>query len=108
MPIYKQRNGKDEWIIRTAPQCMTDILIQVAREKDPGTTLFTFEVGELIREELEGDGTLTGEFVATPARRAELARWADLLEIHARTIRAVLAMSERPSLPEKLPPDEGA
>lgn len=108
MPIYRQRNGKDEWIIRTAPQCMTDVLVQVAREKDPGTTLFTFEIGELIREELEGDGTLNGEFVATPARRAELARWADLLEIHARTIRAVLAMPELPPVSERLPPDEAA
>ena len=89
-------DGEREWTVRVAPQCMTDLLVQVMDAGQPDMALFAFKLGELIREEVEADGALDGRYVAEPSRRAELARWATLLDIHARTIRAVLAVSEPP------------
>jgi hypothetical protein len=91
MTVYIERDGKDEWVVRTAPQCMTDIIVQVARCDGEEQTLFAFHIGELIRTELEADGGIDGSYLADHERRAILARWADILELHARMIRIVLA-----------------
>lgn len=89
MAIHIEENGKDVWEIRCAPQCMTDILVQVRRV---GTEmpLFAFHIGDLLREEVEAHGDLGGMMQVDDEQSANLNRWADQLEIYAALIRTAL------------------
>lgn len=91
MSVVIERDGREKWLVRTAPQCLTDILVQVADCENEEETLFAFEIGELLRQTLEGSGCMDGSCLASPIQRAVLARWASILELHAGMIRAVLA-----------------
>lgn len=84
--------GKDRYEIRCAPQVLTDILVQVRdlRNNDKSRCLFTFEIGHLLLQEVEGDAVLSGEWKGGNQRRAVLLRWASLLECYAATIRAAI------------------
>jgi hypothetical protein len=95
MMIIDKANG-EVWQVRIVPQCMTDIIIQVARGDDEDEpTLFGFHLGELIRETLEPDGCHDGSYSASATKRLVLSRMARLLELQAETIRAVLAWPDK-------------
>lgn len=80
---------KLDWVITIAPQCLTDILIQVSRPEGKFAAL-TFGIGELMRDEIEGDGDFGGMLQLSNERAANLTRWADQLEIYAALMRSSL------------------
>lgn len=75
--------GEVLWTARTAPQCITGCLIQIA---DPdGKTLHAVDLFEIIREEIEGNGCLDGTIRLVLEHRQHLARV-------ARNLRRIAAM----------------
>lgn len=81
-----------EWVVRIAPQCMTDILVQVCRS-DPDANdpaIFTFCIGELMREALDDLGCLDGLLEADDAEAANIERWASQMEAYAAIMRSAL------------------
>lgn len=89
MTIHIEEDGEDLWEIECAPHCMTDILVQV-RRVDAERPLFTFHIGDLLREEVEGHGDMGGMIQIDDEQSANLNRWADQLEIYAALIRTAL------------------
>lgn len=90
MAVVIERDGVEEWIVQCAPQCMTDILVQVSRMADPENVVFTFQIGELMREALEDCGDLLGMLQCSDQQAAVLERYASLLEIYAEIMRSAL------------------
>lgn len=83
------RDGAEEtWIVKCAPQVATDILVQVYRNGEDRPALFTFCIGELIREEAEGHVYPNGIVLLTDAERECMERWADQMELYACILRS--------------------
>ena len=92
MYIQIDPNEEDEdrdFNVICAPQCLTDILVQVRRAND-NTVVLTFEIGKLMREEIEGHGDMEGLLLVTNEEATNFARWADQLEIYAALMRSAL------------------
>ncbi len=74
--------------IEDADGNMWDILVQVRRGTDD--LVLTFTIGDLMRQELEGDGDWSGMLQVTDERAAVLLRWAEQLEAYAQIMRSAL------------------
>jgi hypothetical protein len=85
----------EAWEICLAKQCLTDILVQVRKSGEQWATV-AFKIGELVCEEIEGDGDLGGPLQVSDERAANLARWAAQLELYAGIVRSALKCRRPP------------
>ena len=102
--IGDRDEDKDRWRINCAPQCTTDILVQVTDlwrlENDPEDqgADFSFKLGKLMVEEA-GNATMPGGLLwATDDEAANIARWADQFEAYAAIMRSALRSRDPESI----------
>jgi hypothetical protein len=82
-------DGHEVCSVKCAPQAISDILVQVTRGPER-VCILSFSIGQLMREELEGDGDWSGMLQVSDERAAVLLRWADQLEAYAQIMRSAL------------------
>lgn len=98
MPLtIENTDHQDEWIVRCAPQCLTDILVQVTHAETPEQCVFTFCLGKMLREMVEDYGTWDGTLVMDKHHVAVFERWASQLDLYAEIIRSALKYAVEPA-----------
>ncbi len=107
MTVYIEKDGDDEaWSAECSPACMTDITVIVRRRGDEEYSL-SFNICELMREEIENWGDWVGMLQLDDNHLAVFNRWADQLEITACLMRSALRSRIPPSPnPVTAPPQQ--
>lgn len=100
--IYFDEDGYE---VNVAPQCLTDILLQVridptkvsehAHPESCGS-VYAFQLGEVMRAQLEDCCGLDGLFIGTPDDVGRMNRMAVLFDVMAITIRAAISVARSP------------
>ena len=80
-----------EYLTRVAPQCVSDILIQIFPDDNQEKTVFAFTLGSCLYDWIEGHGCLDGIMELSDEEKSMLLRAALHLERHARMIRDTLS-----------------
>ncbi len=78
------------YLTRVAPQCITDLLIQVFPDDEDESTLCAFTLGECLSSWIECYGCLDGSLQFPANEKSALERAALHLERHAKMIRDAL------------------